>query len=74
MSFPFFLDPSWDAEIVPVPGFGDTGAPAPPRWDGRSVFDFDGTYGEYLSAKVAAVFPDQAEHVRPGPAPQAKGS
>lgn len=60
LSFPFFLDPSWDAEIVPVPGFGDTGTPAPPRWDGRSVFDWDGTYGEYLSDKVARVFPDQA--------------
>lgn len=60
LSFPFFLDPSWDARIVPVPGFGDTGAPPPPRWDGRSVFDWDGTYGEYLSEKVARVFPDQA--------------
>jgi len=28
------------------------------RWDGRSVFDFDGTYGEYLVAKVSKVFPD----------------
>jgi len=61
LSFPFFLDPSWDAEIVPVPGLGDTGAPAPARWDGRSVFEHRGTYGEYLSAKVAAVFPDQAD-------------
>jgi isopenicillin N synthase-like dioxygenase len=60
LSFPFFLDPSWDAEPVPVPGLGDTGAPAPARWDGRSVFDFQGTYGDYLRAKVAAVFPDQA--------------
>ncbi len=75
VSFPFFLDPSWDARIVPVPGFGDTDAPAPPRWDGRSVFDFQGTYGEYLSDKVAAVFPDQADHVRPGaPGSQSKGS
>jgi isopenicillin N synthase-like dioxygenase len=61
LSFPFFLDPSWDAEIVPVPGLGDTGAPPPARWDGRSVFAFEGTYGDYLRAKVAAVFPDQAE-------------
>ncbi len=58
LSFPFFFDPSWDAEIVPVPGFGDTGAPAPARWDGRSVFDFEGTYGDYLTAKVAQVFPE----------------
>lgn len=60
LSLPFFLDPSWDAEIVPVPGLGDTGAPAPARWDGRSVFEFEGTYGDYLRQKVAAVFPDQA--------------
>lgn len=65
LSFPFFLDPSWDALIVPVPGFGDTGEAPPPRWDGRSVFDWDGTYGEYLSDKVARVFPDQAGLVRP---------
>lgn len=58
LSFPFFFDPSWDAEIVPVPGLGDTGAPAPARWDGRSVFDHDGTYGDYLTAKVAKVFPE----------------
>ena len=29
-----------------------------PRWDGASVHDFTGTYGDYLSAKVAKVFPD----------------
>lgn len=65
LSFPFFFDPSWDAEIVAVPGLGDTDAPAPARWDGRSVFDFDGTYGEYLSAKVARVFPQLWEGQRP---------
>ena len=58
LSFPFFFDPSWDAEITPIPGLGDTGAPAPTRWDGRSVFDFDGTYGDYLTERVAKVFPD----------------
>ena len=74
VSFPFFLDPSWDARIVPVPGFGDTGAPAPARWDGRSVFDFEGTYGDYLSAKVAAVFPGQADALRPARPQDPKGS
>lgn len=58
LSFPFFFDPSWDAEITPVPGLGDTGSPAPERWDGRSVFDFEGTYGEYLTERVARVFPE----------------
>ena len=66
LSFPFFLDPSWDARIVPIPGLGDTGAPPPTRWDGRSVFEFEGTYGEYLTDKVARVFPAQAGQVRPG--------
>lgn len=65
LSFPFFLDPSWDAEIVPVPGLGDTGAPAPARWDGRSVFEHTGTYGDYLRRKVAAVFPELAGGVGP---------
>jgi len=65
LSFPFFLDPAWDAEIVPVPGLGDTGAPPPARWDGRSVFEHTGTYGDYLRRKVAAVFPERAGEVDP---------
>ena len=56
-SFPFFFDPSWDAVIQPLPLGADAG-PAPERWDGTSVFEFDGSYGEYLSAKVAKVFPE----------------
>ena len=28
------------------------------RWDGASVHDFTGTYGEYLLTKVSRVFPD----------------
>ena len=27
------------------------------RWDGASVHEWSGTYGEYLTAKVAKVFP-----------------
>ena len=57
LSFPFFFDPSWDAEITPVPGLRGEG-PDPDRWDGRSVFDHQGTYGDYLTRKVAAVFPE----------------
>lgn len=65
LSFPFFFDPSWDARIDPIPGF-ESDAPPPARWDGRSVFDFDGTYGEYLTAKVARVFPELWEAHHPG--------
>jgi len=38
------------------------------RWDGRSVHAWDGTYGDYLTAKVAKVFPDLAAALRERPA------
>lgn len=59
LSFPFFFDPGWDAEVRPIPGTpaADSGDDVVDRWDGASVFDFQGTYGEYLLAKVAKVFP-----------------
>ncbi len=62
LSFPFFFDPGWDAVVRPVPAIGGSAgtrsAPAPePRWDGASVHDLTGTYGDYLLAKVTKVFP-----------------
>jgi isopenicillin N synthase-like dioxygenase len=58
LSFPFFFDPGWDAEVKPVPVIraGAVG-PAPPRWDRADVFAFEGTYGRYLVEKVSKVFP-----------------
>ena len=59
LSFPLFFDPAWDAVVTPLP-LDDT-APADDaerRWDGTSVHAWEGTYGDYLSAKVAKVFPD----------------
>jgi isopenicillin N synthase-like dioxygenase len=58
ISIPFFFDPDWDARLEPLdlPG-------APPaddasvRWDGASVHEFRGTYGDYLLGKVGKVFP-----------------
>lgn len=59
LSFPFFFDPSWDARVTPLPLAAEpANENTTRRWDGRSVFDFDGTYGEYLVAKVSRVFPD----------------
>lgn len=58
LSFPFFFDPAWDAEILPVPLGDDAPADdAGTRWDATSVHQWSGTYGEYLTAKVANVFP-----------------
>lgn len=62
LSFPFFLDPSWDAVVRPIEGLGGEPPPddAESRWDGRSVHAWEGPYGDYLRAKVARVFPDLA--------------
>ncbi len=56
LSFPFFFDPNWDADMTPI-RTPETGA-AESRWDGESVFDFEGTYGDYILRKVSRVFPD----------------
>lgn len=67
LSFPFFFDPSWDAELVavPVPQAPDDqpGRPARARWDGARIEQLTGTYGDYLTAKVARVFPQLGEQV-----------
>jgi isopenicillin N synthase-like dioxygenase len=58
LSFPFFFDPDFSSTVPPLP---DRAAVAPDgrrRWDGQSPLAFDGTYGEYLTAKVARVFPE----------------
>jgi isopenicillin N synthase-like dioxygenase len=59
LSFPLFVDPSWDAEVVALPLDGSPPADdAARRWDGASVHTWTGRYGDYLTAKVAKVFPD----------------
>jgi isopenicillin N synthase-like dioxygenase len=59
LSFPFFFDPSWDATLEPIGGLE-----AHPcfderrqRWDESDIHAYSGTYGSYLAAKVAKVFP-----------------
>lgn len=68
LSFPFFFDPGWDVPVVPIPGADRRRAPDDAdRWDGASVHGWSGTYGEYLVAKVAKVFPELASSLdRPG--------
>ena len=55
LSFPFFFDPNFTAEVKPIrlPTQDDKDE----RWDRASVHEFTGTYGEYLRGKVAQVFP-----------------
>jgi isopenicillin N synthase-like dioxygenase len=66
LSFPFFFDPNFQAEVRPIEGleshpfFDDRHD----RWDGASVHDFQGTYGDYLLNKIAKVFPELQRNVR----------
>jgi isopenicillin N synthase-like dioxygenase len=61
-SLPFFLDPGWDAAVEPMTFDDDwqQSADAQDRWDRANLGDISGTYGEWLGAKVAKVFPDLA--------------
>lgn len=68
LSFPLFFDPNLAAAIRPLPQH----APSDPaviaadrsrRWDAASVHIFDGTYGDYLTRKVAKVFPELGANV-----------
>jgi len=60
LSFPFFLDPGFDAEVPPLPGRAAVAGDGRRRWDGQDPRAFTGTYGEYLIAKVSKVFPPLA--------------
>jgi isopenicillin N synthase-like dioxygenase len=63
LSFPFFFDPGWDAEIVPLPEHAHAGDDSGERWDRANVHAWSGTYGDYLLSKVSKVFPDLARDV-----------
>jgi isopenicillin N synthase-like dioxygenase len=63
LSFPFFLDPGFDAEVPPLPGRAATGDDGLPRWDGQDLRAFTGTYGDYLLGKVSKVFPQLRQDV-----------
>jgi isopenicillin N synthase-like dioxygenase len=63
LSFPFFLDPGFDAEVPPLPGRAAAGDDGRRRWDGQDLRAFTGTYGDYLLGKVSKVFPQLREDV-----------
>jgi isopenicillin N synthase-like dioxygenase len=63
LSFPFFFDPGWDAEIVPLPAHANATDDSSERWDRANVHAWSGTYGDYLLSKVAKVFPELARNV-----------
>ena len=69
LSFPFFFDPDFAAEVPPLPSRARTGDDGRQRWDGQNLRAFTGTYGDYLLAKVSKVFPQLRREVLRGDAP-----
>jgi isopenicillin N synthase-like dioxygenase len=68
LSFPLFFDPDFAARIEPLPRHAAIDKTLierdrAQRWDGASVHEFSGTYGDYLLGKVSKVFPQLRERV-----------
>ncbi len=55
LSMPLFFDPDFATRVEPIrtPEIDDLAT----RWDGASVHAFEGSYGDYVLAKVGKVFP-----------------
>jgi isopenicillin N synthase-like dioxygenase len=57
LSFAFFFDPNFNAEVRPIKIDAEVNENKQERWDRASVHEFRGTYGDYLLSKVSKVFP-----------------
>ena len=57
LSFPFFFDPDFAAEVPPLPGRAAPATTAGRAGTAQDLHAFTGTYGDYLLGKVAKVFP-----------------
>ena len=57
LSFAFFFDPNFNAEVKPIKTDTEVNENKEQRWDRASVHEFRGTYGDYLLSKVSKVFP-----------------
>jgi isopenicillin N synthase-like dioxygenase len=57
LSFPLFFDPSFASRVHRIEGIDTVDDDRDQRWDGASVHDFEGTYGDYLLRKVSGAFP-----------------
>jgi isopenicillin N synthase-like dioxygenase len=64
LSFPYFFDPSWDATVPTLP-LDRSPSTTNERWDGADVTAWEGRYGDYLTAKVAKVFPELFDAIDP---------
>jgi len=58
LSFAFFFDPNFNAQVRPIKIDAEVNDNKKERWDRASVHEFSGTYGNYLLSKVSKVFPE----------------
>jgi isopenicillin N synthase-like dioxygenase len=58
LSWAFFFDPNFNAEVKPIATAVEMTDNNEERWDRASVHEFRGTYGDYLLGKVSKVFPE----------------
>lgn len=72
LSFPFFYDPNFSAEMVSIVDqftdeqrdvAADNRLLAVHRWDKKDPAAYQGTYGKYLVDKVSKVFPGLAYNI-----------
>jgi polar amino acid transport system ATP-binding protein len=63
LSMPFFFDPDFHARIAPIEAVERPAPDRADRWDAADIHAFEGTYGEYLIAKVSKVFPQLRREV-----------
>ena len=62
LSLTLFFDPSFEARVQRLPG-ASAKDDSDSRWDHANVHAFEGTYGDYLLAKVSKVFPELRREV-----------
>lgn len=58
LSFPFFYDPNFGAQIAAIDTSRHVVDDSSERWDQANVHSFVGTYGDYLLGKIGRVFPE----------------
>ena len=63
LSIPLFFDPDFDTRIEAVPGSAAGVDDSGRRWDGANLQAVEGTYGDYVTAKIGKVFPDLKQEV-----------
>lgn len=63
LSFAFFFDPNFNAEVKPIRTAAKVNDNRDERWDRASVHEFHGTYGDYLLSKISKVFPELRREV-----------